>query len=297
MSLRVAYLTSATWRGGAVPRGTLPEPDANDFVLFEPAARAAGITFEIRRWDDPDLAEAGFDGALIRSTWDYFHRVDEFRARIAALEAAGLRVFNPASVIAWNARKTYLQELAAQGVPTIPTLWAERVEAQDVTRAFEAFDAAELVVKPQIGAGSQATIRLRRNSWTLGDLADAPQGPAMLQPFLPSIQSAGETSVFMFGGAVAHTVRKIPADGKWFANVDGARFAAAEASAEQMEAAHIAIAASPKGMLYARVDLVQGDDGRPRVIEVEAIEPYLFLAYAPPAADVLARALAGVLEG
>jgi glutathione synthase/RimK-type ligase-like ATP-grasp enzyme len=96
---------------------------------------------------------------------------------------------------------------------------------------------------------------------------------------------------------VAHTVRKIPADGKWFANVDGARFAAAEASAEQMEAAHIAIAASPKGMLYARVDLVQGDDGRPRVIEVEAIEPYLFLAYAPPAADVLARALAGVLEG
>ena len=297
MTLRVAYLTSATWRGGAIPRGTLPEPDANDFVLFEPAARAAGIAFEIRRWDDPDLAEAGFDGALIRSTWDYFKRPAEFRARIETLEASGLRVFNPASVIAWNARKTYLQELAARGVPTIPTVWSERVSSQDVTRAFDAFDAAEIVVKPQIGAGSQATIRLARNSWTLADLAGAPDGPAMLQPFLPSIVSAGETSVFMFGGAVAHTVRKVPAEGKWFANVDGARFGAAEASAVQMEVAHAAIAASPSGMLYARVDLVDGEDGRPRVIEVEAIEPYLFLVYAPPAADVLARALAGVLSG
>lgn len=294
---RVAYLTGASWRGGPLRVGELPGPDAQDYVLFEPAARAAGIAFEIRRWDDPDLATAGFDGALIRSTWDYAKRAEEFRARLSALEAEGLRIFNPAAVIAWNARKTYLQELAAKGVPTIPTVWTERVTPQDVIRAFDTFETAELVVKPQIGAGSQATIRIRRNAWSEADLIGAPTGPAMLQAFLPSIQTAGETSIFMFGGAVAHTIHKLPAEGGWFANVDGARFGPGAASPAQMEAARAAAAASPAGMLYARVDLVQGADGAPRVIEVEAIEPYLFLTFAPEAAGAFALALAAALDG
>ncbi len=293
---RVAYLTGASWRGGPLRRGELPGPDAQDYVLLEPAARDAGIAFEIRRWDDPDLATAGFDGALIRSTWDYAQRSAEFRTRLAALESEGLRIFNPAAVIAWNARKTYLQELAAQGVPTIPTVWTERVTPQDVIHAFDMFEAAEIVVKPQIGAGSQATIRVRRNAWSESDLIAAPTGPAMLQAFLPSIQTAGETSIFLFGGQVAHTIHKLPAEGGWFANVDGARFGRGAASAAQMKAASAAVAASPRGMLYARVDLVEGQDGAPRVIEVEAIEPYLFLTFAPPAAAALARALVAALD-
>ncbi|MBU6371793.1 MAG: transporter [Alphaproteobacteria bacterium] len=293
---RVAYLTGASWRGGPLQLGELPGPDAEDYKLLEPAARAAGIAFEIRRWDDPDLAEAGFDGALIRSTWDYAQRAAAFRARLAEVEAQGLRLFNPSAVVAWNARKTYLQELAAQDVPTIPTVWTERVTPHDVIRAFDTFEAAELVVKPQVGAGSQATIRIRRNAWSEADLIAAPTGPAMLQPFLPSIQTAGETSIFLFGGAVAHTIHKLPAEGKWFANVDGARFGPGVASAAQMEAARAAVAASPRGMLYARVDLVEGQDGAPRVIEVEAIEPYLFLTFAPPAAAALARALVAALD-
>ena len=297
MSRRVAYLTGSSWRGGPLQRGELPAPDADDFVLFEPAARAAGINFEIRLWDDPDLAQAGFDAALIRSTWDYAKRPQEFRARIATLESEGLRVFNPAEVIAWNARKTYLQGLAARGVPTIPTVWTETPTPDDVLRAFDAFETAELVVKPQVGAGSQNTIRVRRNAWSPADLIAAPPGAAMLQPFLPSIQTAGETSIFMFGGAVAHTIRTRPAAGHWYANVDGAQFAAGVASPAQMEVAHAAIAASPAGMLYARVDLVDGPDGAPLVIEVEAIEPYLFLVFAPDAAGALARALAAALSG
>jgi len=296
MMRRVAYLTGASWRGGRLALGELPAPDAEDFALFAPAAEAAGIRFEIRRWDDPDLAEAGFAAALIRSTWDYASRAAEFRARLAALEAQGLRVFNAASVIAWNARKTYLIDLAARGVPTIPTLWTERVAPEDILRAFDTFEAAEIVVKPQVGAGSQATIRVRRNAWSPADLIGAPAGPAMLQPFLPAIQTSGETSIFVFGGVEAHTIRKRPAPGHWFANVDGAQFAAGEASATQIETARHAIAASPPGMLYARVDLVEGQDGRPLVIEVEAIEPYLFLTFAPFAAAAFAAALAGVLS-
>ena len=297
MSVRVAYLTSASWRGGPVARGALPEPDAKDFALFAPAAAARGIQFEIRRWDDEDLAEAGFAAALIRSTWDYAQRAEAFRARMAALESAGLRVFNPAHVVAWNARKTYLRDLEAAGIATIPTHWTERVTPQDVVRAFETFDAAELVVKPQVGAGSQATIRLRRNAWSPADLIAAPTGPAMLQPFLSSIETVGETSIFVFGGTVAHTIRKRPAPGNWYANVDGAEFARGEADRAQMDVAATAIAAAPPGMLYARVDLVAGPDGTPRVIEVEAIEPYLFLVFAPEAADALAAALARVLDG
>lgn len=294
---RVAWLTCAQWRGGPVADGALPGPDAEDFALVAPLAADAGIAFEIVRWDAPDLLERKFDAALVRSTWDYFHRADAFVGQLDALERAGVRVFNPAAVVRWNARKTYLEELAQRGAPTIPTLWADAATPRDVARAFETFEAAEIVVKPQFGAGSRDTIRLKRNGWSESDLIGASRGAVMMQPFLPSIETTGELSLFWFGGQPAHAIRKRPATGGWYANVDGAQFVRGEASAAEWAAAGAVMAVSPAGLLYARVDLVDGADGRPLLIELEAIEPYLFLSFAPEGAASLVAALRAALDG
>lgn len=293
---RVAYLTGSRWRGGFVPEGELPGQDAPDFAILKPVAAEKGIALEIRRWDAPDLATAGYDALIVRSTWDYADRVGEFLDTLAAHEQAGLRVFNPTTVLRWNARKTYLQELGDKGAPVIPTIWAERADAIVIGRAFETFEAAELVVKPQLGAGSRDTIRLKRNAWAESDLALAPRGAVMIQPFLPHIETTGERSLFWFGGKPAHSIRKLPARGKWYANVDGAVFERAEVRAEDRAAAEAVLALAPEGLLYARVDLVDGPDGRPRLIELEAIEPYLFLAFAPEGAGFFADALADALR-
>lgn len=291
----IAYLTCAEYRGQRMAEGQLPPAEADDFGLQREAAESVGLAYEIVRWDDPRLLEGDWDGALIRSCWDYHERPDAFAAQLAAFEARGKRVFNPSAIVAWNARKTYLRGLELQGAPTIDTLWPDRVDAHIIARAFSDLDAAEIVVKPQIGAGSRRTIRLKRNAWSEADLIEAPLGPAMIQPFLPSIVSEGEYSLFLFGAKPAHAIAKKPKPGGWYANVDDPQFGAADPTAEMKLIAEQVAALAPPGMLYARIDLVRGLDGALKLIEMEAIEPYLFLRFAPWAAGAFAAALAAAL--
>lgn len=293
---RIAYLNGASWRGGMLAHGELPRLEQPDFDLLAPIMHRAGLAFDIVRWDAPDLWARGFDAAIIRSCWDYPERPEAFVAALQAMQEGGLRVFNAPDIVRWNARKTYLQDLAAAGVPGIDTLWLERVTPQAVGRAFSDLDAAEIVLKPQIGAGSRRTIRLKRNNWSDADLIAGPDGPAMVQPFLPAIETEGEFSIFLFGGGLAHAIRKTPAPGSWFANVANPTFTAVEPDRAMLAMADSVAAAAPKGMLYARVDLVRGLDGRLALIELEAIEPYLFLSFAPFAAARFVDALRLALD-
>lgn len=296
MTLRVAYLTGPNYRGQTMRAGELPPAEAVDFPLLAAACAEHGLALTVVHWDDPTLPAQGFDAALIRSCWDYHERPDVFVRALETLQARGARVFNSPDIVGWNGRKTYLIELAERGAPTIDTLWLEAVTPLAVAKAFGDLNAAEIVLKPQIGAGSRRTIRLHRNRWSEMDLLAGPDGPAMVQPFLPAIETEGELSIFLIGGAFSHAVRKRPASGHWFANVDGATFAAAPADDEALAIAAQVAAAAPQGLVYARVDLVRGLDGRLALIELEAIEPYLFLAYAPEGAGHLAHALAHAIK-
>ncbi|NWG53941.1 MAG: hypothetical protein HXY28_09500 [Hydrogenophilaceae bacterium] len=296
--MRIAYLTARTFRGAALAPGALPSLEEDDYPLIAAAGAAEGVAFEPRYWDDAGAADAGYDAALIRSCWDYTSQTGRFIAALEGLEARGLRVFNPSAVVRWNAEKRYLQALQAAETPVIPTLWLDRVDARLAAQAFDAFEAAEIVLKPQVGAGSQGTIRLKRNSWSEGDLIAGPQGAAMAQPFYPAIETEGELSLFYFGGELAHVIRKIPQGGGWFANDLKARFLPEEADRKAQEVARAALAAAPAGLVYARVDLVRDPAGRLRVIELELIEPYLFLAFARGDAPLaLVRALKAAAEG
>jgi glutathione synthase/RimK-type ligase-like ATP-grasp enzyme len=274
--------------------GALPEQEVPDHKLIVAAGLERGVSFETAYWDDATLPAQGFDAAIIRSCWDYTSRREEFEARITRHETEGLRVFNSSAVVRWNAQKTYLDDL---GGLSIPTIWSADFGALDVARAFDAFSAAEIVAKPQVGAGSRNTIRLKRNQWSEADLIDGPRGAAMIQPYLSSIESEGERSLFWFGGKAAHAIRKVPNAGAWYANRnEAARFFAEEAPTAAREAAERALGFAPRDLLYVRVDLVRDDGGHWRVIEVEAIEPYLFLAFAPAATGLFVDAVAEVLS-
>jgi hypothetical protein len=295
--IKVACLNGQAWRGETLAPGTLPPKEADDFPLLATAAAQHGLQLEPRIWQDPTVATGGYDAVLIRACWDYTTQQEAFLAALDRLEAAGLRLFNPASVVRWNSCKTYLRDLATAGADVIDTIWLDAVTPRAVAKVFSDFDAAEIVLKPQVGAGSRETIRLKRNGWSEHDLLAGPQGPAMAQPFQPAIETDGEWSAFLFGGQRAHVIHKRPAPGDWYANVAGAHFAAAPPPPDLDALVPKALAGAPAGLLYARADFVRGTDGRLKLIELEAIEPYLFLTYAPSAADDLVRALAAALAG
>lgn len=291
---RVAYLTGRSYRGTPLGPGVVPPLEEKSRDLILAAGEKRGIEFEVVYWDEMDLPQRGFDLAVIRTTWDYTERADQFVAALETHERAGLQVLNPSEVVRWNMRKTYLKEL---GPSAIETVWTDtKPDAHSVAQAFDALDAAEIVVKPQVGAGSVRTVRLKRNAWSEADLLmDGPIGPAMIQPYLRSIETEGERSLFWFGGVYSHAVRKVPAAGDWLANVSGARFVAEKPPQVAIDAAEAARARAPKNLLYVRIDLVLGDDGAWRVIEIEAIEPYLFFDFAPEGADAFVGAIACVL--
>ena len=312
----IAYLTGASWRGQEVPEGSLPELEMRDYARILPAAEANGLKLIILRWDDPRATSCA--AALIRSCWDYTERREAFCTALDAIAQAGTLVFNPPALVRWNSQKTYLRGLDALGVRCIPTHWAQRTDPAFVARAFAGLDCAELVLKPQIGAGSRNTIRLRRNAWSSADLIGAPEGAVMAQPFLPAIATEGEVSLLYFGGKFSHAVRKIPPGGGWLANDRGAEVKAYAPSASQLDLAAqalaaVAIAQSQSGIasnpvnsrsdltddaimpLYARVDLVRDGQDSWVLIELEAIEPALYLAHAEQGAQALCAALAARL--
>ncbi len=291
--MRIAYLTARSYRGVALPPGEVPslEAKSRDFICAAGAKR--GFSFETVYWDESDLPQRGFAAAVIRTCWDYHERPEQFVSALQSHERAGLRIFNSSEVVAWNSRKTYLMEL---GPAAIPTVWLNAPEPHLVSRAFDELDAAEIVIKPQVGAGSVGTVRLSRNAWSEADLIAGPRGAAMVQPYLRSIETEGERSLFWFGGRFSHAVRKIPKKGDWLANIPGqTRFLSERPPPAALDAAESARIRAPSELLYVRIDLVLGDDERWRVIEIEAIEPYLFLDFAPEAADFFCDALARVL--
>ncbi|MFE0725592.1 RimK family alpha-L-glutamate ligase [Streptomyces rochei] len=251
-----------------------------DLPVLARALADAGASASVEVWDDAGVDWAAFDLVLIRSTWDYSWRADEFTAWAERCGGA-TRLANPAPVVRWNTDKRYLADLAAAGVPTVPTSYAAPGEAPGLP------DGHEYVVKPTSGAGARFAAR-----YTPGEHATAVRQvermhaegfTAMVQPYMRAIDTAGERALQFFGGRLLHASRKgavlapgTPYDARKVAHpgLEPWTPTAAEVAVAEAALAVVPGAAEP---LYARVDLVDGDDGRPRVMELELVEPNLFL--------------------
>jgi glutathione synthase/RimK-type ligase-like ATP-grasp enzyme len=258
------------------------------------AFAAAGADAEIAIWDDPEIDWSRFDLTLLRSAWDYAERLPQFLAWVTRTAERTL-LLNAPPVVRWSADKHYLRDLAAAGVPVVPTTFVE--PGADPRRVLEAFltrePCAEVVVKPAVGAGSRDARRHARAD--SGEIVAhlqpllAAGRSMMLQPYLARVDRDGETALVFIEGRLSHAIRKgalLPAGAPATAGL----FAPEEISprlpgADETAVAEEAVAQVPfEELLYARVDLIRDATGQPRVLELELAEPSLFLAYAPEAA-------------
>ena len=240
-----------------------------------------GLRVGERSWTQAvDLA--ALDAVLPLLVWGYHRAGAHWHERVLAWEQAGVKLMNPGSVLRWNADKSYLGRLAERGAPVAPTLYADAISLELLGEAAERFGTGRLVAKPQVAASAWQTIR-----WSPGQPLDGgPTGAAMVQPYLPSIEEAGEISLIYFGGAFSHAIRKRPKHGDFRVQPEyGAGISAHEPSADERAAAEAALAAVEEPLLYARVDLVRDLEGQPVLMELELVEPDLYLGHDPDAAD------------
>ena len=254
--------------------------------------RAAGFAVEQRVWTNAgDLT--GFDLVLPLLAWGYPRAHDRWVDAVGAWAADGIRLHNPASVLIWNSDKLYLGRFAERGVPVVPTVYAERIDAALLEETARHFGTDRLVAKPQISAGAWQTIR-----WSPGDpLTGGPSGPAMIQPYLAQIESEGEVSMLYFGGRFSHAIAKRPQPGDFRVQpeYDGIITAHLPTQEERAVAERV-LAQIEERLLYARVDLVRGASG-PMLIEIELIEPDLYLGYDPARGAAFAAAAKELIGG
>ncbi len=266
---------------------------ANWSPLFERLAgplRVRGLTVEAASWVDADVADARVVLPLL--SWGYHLRSDEWFARLDALEAAGARLANPVSVLRWNTTKTYLAELAAKGAPVVPTLALDRLTQEDLDHARDVFGVDILVTKPQISGGSQDTVKLRH----VDGLTGCTTGPALIQPFLPAVGEEGELSLFYFDGVFSHAVTKVATGGDFRVQPQfGGQVSGVAPEPEALHAAEMVLKAAGAPLTYARVDLIRGLDGTPQLMELEVIEPDLFLDHSHDKGAAFAEAVVRVL--
>ena len=287
MPVQLAIATSAAYP-------TIQPDDAH----LAASLAALGIEPQVCVWNDPGVDWARHDAVLVRTIWDYFEHYDAFLAWLDRLEQAGVPVINPVALMRWNSDKRYLLQLESLGVPTIPTRLASR---EALHGALAAFQGRDVVVKPVVSGGAWRTVR-----GAVGDRAfehavsELPSGDYLLQPFVQAIVDDGEWSLLFFGGEFSHAIVKRPAAGDYRVQEQyGGRTHAVEPDAATLTAARHALATCAALGLgdaeYARVDgVVVGD--RFLLMELELIEPSLFLAGRPAAAERLARTIATRLQ-
>ncbi len=260
----------------------------DDLDFLAPALRRRGVEVETPGWSDPKVDWASFDLAMISSTWDYYERQGEFRDWLKLADRETTLV-NSLGLVEWNLDKRYLLEIEAAGVPTIPTVWIEPGGEAEAVDEIAQLGWEQVVIKPVIDLGARNLVRVPAD--LVEEMLERYEVATMAQPYLPSVATEGELSLVHLGGELSHSLRKLPARGDFRVQPQyGGTHQTEEFGSVLRELAEGAIAVSPSEPLYARVDIVAAEDG-PVVIEIELIEPALYLDTAPASAETLANAL------
>lgn len=270
----------------------LPEPDVDEDILLD-ALRAHGIAARTAAWNDPAEAWDERVPTVIRSTWDYIHHHLAFVAWVERAERAA-PLWNPAHIVRGNLHKRYLLDLERSGVPIVPTVVLERGSRTTLVDLERERGWNDVVVKPAVGAGSFATERYTAEKFDDGEAhlrLQLAQRDVLVQPYERSVEGHGERALVWIDGAFTHAVRKTP---RFSGNDESVSAAVAIEPAEKALAEKV-LAPIAKELLYARVDIAPGLDGRPCLMELELVEPSLFLRQHPPAVERLVDALVSKL--
>ena len=269
-----------------------------DDHLLQAALMRHGISSVRIDWASPDVDWSQFRCAVFRTTWDYFERRDEFTAWLNHIRGQ-TRLCNDAALIAWNMDKHYLADLEAKGIPIVPSQFIERGRTATLHELLDESGWEEAIIKPCISGAARHTYRLNRESAAQLEpvvrqlLTDE---SLILQPLQQSVLRDGEDTLMLFNGGFTHAVRKVPKPGDFRVQDDhGGTVRPHEPSDAQIEFAQRAMAACQSAPAYGRVDLVRDNHGNLVVMELELIEPELWLRNHPPAATAFADAIAKIV--
>ena len=289
--MKIAFLACAETLPGSTCRRVDAFEHDQQVAALRPPLRDRGANLVELDWRAPLQSFLSFDAVLLGTTWDYQDRRDEFVKRLSDIEAAGVPLFNSAALIGWNIDKTYLRELVDKGALMIPTLWSVSPSQADIENAFDMLNADKLVIKRQVGAGAEGQMLVDRNESEFNPTVL--DRPMMIQPFLPAIQEEGEYSFIFIDGVFSHALLKTTASDDYrIQSAYGGQEQAIDPDHEDLMAAQSILSLLPDtNPLYARIDMVRGQEGGLLLMEAELIEPYLYPLQGPEFGERMAEAL------
>ena len=256
--------------------------DLGDFFVYDdlliPHFAKAGWKVTSVPWREETNYDA-FDAVIVRSPWDYQQSPAAFLACLRRIAASRAYLDNPLSLMEWNLQKTYLKDMSAKGVTTLPTRWDTGYNLAAVNACFSEFDTDTVIVKPTLSANADDTFRLNRDdaSSRESELGQLYAGrDIMIQPFVKEVLDEGEYSLFYFNGEYSHAILKTPADGDFRVQEEhGGSLQPVIPDASMLRACKQALQAMPTDSLYARVDLIRYQH-QWAIMELELIEPSLY---------------------
>jgi len=253
-----------------------------------------GWTVEFVSWRDRTTDWDDYDAVYICTPWDYPDDPDRFFETLGAIDASSALLVNSLELVRWNLDKTYLKDIEARGGDIVPSLWLDRPGPGDLREAAAAFDGGAIVVKPVIGANAVDTFVVPAEARD-NELAKVAEVFAMrrciVQPFIANIATEGEYSLFFLAGEYSHAIRKVPRAGDFRVQEEhGAEISSVPAPAALLEAGEKIMGLVEPQPVYARADFVREPDGLFLLMELELIEPSLYLRTDSGAPERFARA-------
>jgi glutathione synthase/RimK-type ligase-like ATP-grasp enzyme len=246
-----------------------------------------GLDIHREVWTDEAINWPKYNLVLIKAPWDYHDNIATFYGWLDKLKNMSIPLLNPYEIIKWNSDKHYLQDISDSGLSIIPTLFIEKNTTIGST-IFDQLSSGKLIIKPCISGGAKNTFVLTPDNFDLHqkNLNDLLKKEAfILQPFIKEIKTSGEWSFLFFDGAYSHSIIKKPRSGDFrVQHAHGGTIHTTEASPFQIETAKIFVNHFAKGCLYARVDGIMVNN-KFLLMELELLEPFLFLSYHPKGFD------------
>lgn len=263
-----------------------------DADLGIPPLETRGWTVDWVPWRSPDVAWGDYEAVYIGVPWDYPEDVTHFLDVLERVDRSRAVLVNDLALVRWSLSKTYLRDLESRGADIVPSLWYDGMQAGDIAGSFDRLQAGQLIVKPVVSTNATDTFLLARDAYDEAGLLEIFDGRAFVaQPFIENIRSEGEYSLFYFANAFSHAIRKMPGTGDFRVQEEhGAEIRATDPEPALVACADHVLRLVEPMPVYARADFVRGPDGRFLLMELELIEPSMYLRMNPEAPRRFAEA-------
>lgn len=281
---------------------TMQDPGdfVTDYDISFDAMAELGWQVDTVPWRDTSIEWDDYDAVYICTPWDYPEDSDLFMRVLETIDASSAHLLNPLSLVKWTLAKTYLRDLEKRGAEIVPSIWFDDIDAAQMPRWFEQLGTDKVVIKPDVGANAQDTYVLCNpvpDELAAQLLRTFSRRPFFLQPFMENVQSEGEYSLFFFNGEYSHAIQKIPKPGDFRVQEEhGSDIRSVQPTQDLIDTAQQVLALVDPQPVYVRADFVRDDDDTFLLMELELIEPSLYLRTDDGAAARFAAAFDEYIE-